>query len=247
MRTGVAGPFHLYLCMLGGMDGEPTMTKLRLQGKKPEAGNVETFIFETGGLTWIAGQNQGYVISSLGPSEDENQRWFTIASAPFEGEIHISTRVSQSGFKQALNSMNPGDTIECHTLEGDFTWEDVGDPVVLVAGGIGSTPFRSILLQREFDGKPLNCKLLYYNRNEEVPFQDEFEALAAQHPEFKLQIIVGETIDAESILRHAPEGQSQTVLLSGPEPMVEAVGTQLKDRGVHVKQDWFPGYDEKSY
>jgi len=38
-----------------------------------------------------------------------------------------------------------------------------------------------------------------------------------------------------------------TVYISGPEPVVESVGNALKQRGLTVKQDWFPGYDEQTY
>ena len=220
--------------------------KLKLISARGEAGNVRTFIFDTGGIKWIAGQSQGYVLEHLGSSEDVNQRWFTIASAPSEGEIHISTRVTQSTFKQALNTMKPGDEIQAYGLEGDFTWE--GDNyVVLVAGGIGITPYRSILVERNAAGKPLNCTLLYFNRDEQVPFRAELEALAENHPEMRFEIVIGEMITAESVLAHAPEAKERLTYISGPEPMVEAVGEALRNKGVEVKQDWFPGYDEKNF
>lgn len=222
--------------------------RLKLLDKRSEAGNVKTFIFETGGLQWIAGQSQGYILRQAGATEDEYQRWFTIASAPVEREIHISTRVSNSSFKQALDAMQAGDEIESHSLEGDFTWEDSqGEEVVLVAGGIGVTPFRSVFIERHSTGKPLNAHLLYYNRTEEVPFREEFATLQKDHPELRIQLVVGEQISADSIMEHAPESRQSLVYLSGPEPMVEAVGGDLKDRGVQIKQDWFPGYDESTY
>ena len=230
------------------MDSSRTLTNLKLLSTRKESGNVRTFVFETGGLKWIPGQSQGYVLPTAGEREEENERWFTIASAPYEGEIHISTRVSQSKFKQALNAMNVGDKIQAHGLEGEFTWEaESSEPVVLVAGGIGVTPFRSILLQRHADGKRLSATLLYFNRNDDVPFQSELRKLGDQHSEFDLQVLVGQPISADTILRIAPQATRQTVYLSGPEPMVESVGLALRERGVRIKQDWFPGYDEKNY
>ena len=52
------------------------MPTLKLISSRDEAGNVRTFIFETNGLTWIAGQNQGYILPQAGETEAENQRWF---------------------------------------------------------------------------------------------------------------------------------------------------------------------------
>jgi ferredoxin-NADP reductase len=223
------------------------MATLKLLSSYPEVGNIRTFVFEAGGLTWLAGQYQTYILNAVEGKEAEKKRFFTIAAAPSEGEIHISTRVTESKFKQALNAMQPGDTIEAHNIEGDFTWEETGEPVVLVAAGIGVTPFRSILLERHALGKPLNATLVHFNREDAVPFRTEFEKLAAEHPELTLNYIVGQPVTAEAILEIAPSASSQVTYLSGPEPMVDAVGDELKKHGINLKQDWFPGYDETSF
>lgn len=227
---------------------DKTTSAIKLVSSKDEAGNVRTFIFETGGLKWVAGQYQKYTLPQAGPAESENERWFTIASAPSEGAIRISTRLSGSAFKRALKALVPGDAIRTDSLEGDFTWEEQpSKPVVFVAAGIGVTPFRSILLERRAAGKKLNATLLYFNRIAEIPFREEFETLARQHPEFSLAVIVGEPVTADSIFSRAPRESETVFYLSGPEPMVENIGAALKQRGVSLKQDWFPGYDEKNY
>jgi ferredoxin-NADP reductase len=223
------------------------MAALRFTSSHDEVGNIRTFIFETGGATWVAGQYQTYVLSQAGETEGENQRFFTIASAPSEGEIHISTRVSDSTFKQALNALQPGDTIEAHGIEGDFTWEETSEPVVFVAAGIAVTPMRSMLLERHATGKPLNCTLVHFNRDDAVPFRAEFEKLATEHPELSLKFIVGQPVTADAILEAAPQAATQLTYLSGPEPMVDTIGDELKAHGVTLKQDWFPGYDENSF
>ena len=224
------------------------MAEHKLISSHDEAGNIRTFVFETNGETWVAGQYQTWVLKQAGETKDENQRFFTIAAAPSEGEFHISTRVGPSAFKQALNALQPGDTIEAHGIEGDFTWEETGEPVVLVAAGIGVTPFRSILLERHAQGKPLNATLLHYNREEAIPFKDnEFAKLQAEHPELTIKYIVGEHVTTDSILENAPNALSHMTYLSGPEPMVDAVGDELIKRGVNLKQDWFPGYTENTF
>lgn len=221
---------------------------IKLISSKAEAGNVRTFIFETGGLKWVAGQYQRYTLQQTAQTKSENERWFTIASAPSEGVIRISTRLSGSAFKRALKALVPGDAIWMDGLEGDFTWEEQpSKPVVFIAAGIGVTPFRSILLERHAAGKKLNATLLYFNRVSEIPFREEFETLSRQHPEFSLTPIVGELVTADSIFTRAPQRSETIFYLSGPEPMVENIGAELKKRGVSLKQDWFPGYDEKNY
>lgn len=230
------------------MEQHKNISTLKLISSRDEAGNVRTFIFETSGLTWIAGQSQGYILPQAGETEAENQRWFTVASAPSEGVIHITTRVSESRFKRTLNAMKPGEEIKAFDLDGDFTWEEESDePVVMVAGGIGVTPFRSILLERHRAGKPLNANLLYFNRTEDVSFQTELQNLSNKHPEFTLRIAIGEPITADKILELAPQARKQILYLSGPEPMVESIGSKLHERSITVKQDRFPGYDDKNY
>lgn len=222
-------------------------TKLKLLSVQPEVGNIKTFVFETGGLEWLAGQNQAYILPQAGDSEAENQRWFTISSPPTAGTINISTRISDSAFKQALNALQPGDTIERHTINGSFTWEEEDEkPVVLVAGGIGITPFHSILLERHAVGKSLNATLIYFNRDDQIPFQAELEQLLEQHDEFAIHYVTG-PVTAEKILELAPQVKEQATYLSGPEPMVRAVGEELEKQGVSVKQDEFPGYDETTF
>lgn len=222
---------------------------LPLISSHDEVDNVRTSIFKTNSLAWVAGQSQAYVLPQAGETEKVNQHWFTISSAPFEGTINISTRISASPFKQALNAMNPGDQIKAHSLAGSFIWEEVDSaPVVLVAAGIGITPFRSILLQRKALEKSLNATLLYFNRTSEIPFQEELQKLSEEHPEFQMKIVIGELITAERILELAPVANNkETVFLSGPAPMVSSIGTVLKERGVSIKQDRFPGYDETNF
>lgn len=222
------------------------MTKRKLIRSYDEVGNIRTFVFEAGDDTWQAGQYQTYVLEQVEGDEKAKRRFFTVAAAPSEGEFHISTRVSDSAFKQALNALQPGDEIEAHSIEGDFTWE-TDEPVVLVAGGIGVTPYRSMLLERAATGKPLAAHLLYFGRDENFAFRGEFDQLTEAHPELRIDYIVGEPITPDAILNYAPEAREKTTYLSGPEPMVDAIGDELKARGVTLQQDWFPGYTDTTY
>jgi len=229
-------------------DGNKQKTKHKLISSHDEAGNVRTFVFDAGNLKWIAGQNQGWILTHEGEINHDNEHWFTISSAPSEGTMNVSTRVSDSKYKQHLNSLNPGDEIEVYEVGGDFTWEDEpSEPIVMVAAGIGITPFRSILLEREANGKKLNAELLYFNRDSEVSFKELLEKLAAEHPEFKLQVIVGEHITADRIVELAPQSKTQMVYISGAKPMVLALSEELEKNGVKTRQDRFPGYDETNY
>lgn len=221
------------------------MTKLSFVKSYDEVDNIKTFVFSSDGTSWLPGQFQEYVLSQAGQA-DAAKRWFTIASAPSEGEIHISTRLTGSAFKRALDDLQPGDQIEAHGAEGDFLWQDDTE-IVMVAAGIGVTPFRSMLVERHNRHLPLNTTLLYYSRDDQFAFEEELDTLLAEHPEFKIEYISGKPITADSILEHAPQAEELVTYVSGPEPMVDAVGDELMAKGVELKQDWFPGYSSETY
>ncbi|HET8670946.1 MAG TPA: FAD-dependent oxidoreductase [Candidatus Saccharimonadales bacterium] len=134
--------------------------------------------------------------------------------------------------------------------EGDFVWDDSDKPLVFVAGGIGITPFRSMLKQRAHDNLPLNVTLVYGNRTNAIVFKDEFDNYAAQNPEFKVEYVTGEPLTAAKLAELVPNLCSSLVYVSGPEPMVEALGNQLKAAGlpeIQLKQDFFPNYTAENY
>lgn len=222
------------------------MTKHKLIKSYDESGNIRTFVFEKGDLSWVAGQYQKWTLNQVEGDDKAKSRWFTIAAAPQENELHISTRMTDSAFKQTLNSLKSGDEIETDELGGDFTWDGTNQ-IVAIAGGIGVTPFRSMIVELDKSGKDVPMHLLYYGRDENLAFRNEFDDIASRHSEFKIDYIIGEHISSDGILAHAPEASTTPTYLSGPEAMVDSVGETLKANGVNLKQDWFPGYDENTY
>lgn len=221
------------------------MTQLSFTKSYPEVDNIKTYVFAPGDMQWQAGQYLKYTLPQAGETEAENVRYFTIASAPSEGEVHITTRQTGSAFKAALDALRPGDTVEIEGPDGDFVWNN-DDTVVLVAAGIGVTPMRSMLVERAALHRPLKTTLVYFGRDENVAFRDELDALAA-NSDLHVIYVVGEPVTADTIIAKAPQVTSTTTYLSGPEPMVETVGEELKSRGVDLKQDWFPGYSEQDF
>lgn len=217
--------------------------------KFTEAGNAVTFIFESKQpIGWEAGQYMTLTLPDVSPSN--NERTFTISSAPYEKHLQITTRITDSVFKQRLNSLKPGEQIEADQFGGDFVWQERKEPIVFVAGGIGITPFHSMLLQRHHDNKPLNVTLLYSNRDEHIPFQAIFDKLAKQHPEFHIHYVIGERLDALKMQKLVPKLNNAFVYISGPEPMVDAFEAMLTGIGMskdQLKQDWFPGYTDKNF
>src|SRR5580698_4308587 len=125
--------------------------KLKLAAKKTESAGVVSFIFKPEEpLMWKAGQFLHYVLNHAPTDDRGSDRWFTIASAPYERHVMITTRLAAkkgSTFKHNLKSLKLGDAIEFSDLDGDFTVDDPRKHYIFIAGGICITPFRSILKQ----------------------------------------------------------------------------------------------------
>lgn len=226
--------------------------KLILIEKKHLIDNIWAFRFKPNGpFSWTAGQYIRVELPHENPDAEGTKRWFTNSAAPFEGIMQISTRVSQSTFKQALSQLQPGDELELiENPEGDFVWQDTDLPIVFVAGGIGVTPFHSILKQRAHDGLPLNVILVYGSRTPEVPFKDEIKEWQTADPRLKVHYEVGEPLTAERLTEVVPTLNQSLVYVSGPEPMVQALSKDLMEHGLpekQLKRDEFPNYDQTNY
>jgi len=223
-------------------------TNLKLIKSYIECGDIKTFSFEPNNLSWQPGQYQAYRLIQAGMDEKDNLRYFTIASAPSEKRIDISTRMTASAFKNTLDILETGDTIEASNLGGDFLWDkDVKEPIILIAAGVGVTPYRSMLIERLKNNQKINAQLIYFNRNSEIAFLDTFTTISKLHPEFNFMPIVGEHVSSERILELAPQAKEGTVYLSGPEAMVEKIGKEFKEININIKQDWFPGYTNDNF
>jgi ferredoxin-NADP reductase len=224
--------------------------RLTLVEKKPEAGDAISFRFSPDvPISWQAGQYLHYVLPHTDPDDRGVERWFTIASAPHEGHIQVTTRMSEphSTFKGALNALPIGGTIEADGPEGDFIADDPSSELILIAGGIGVTPYRAMLLDLDHKGVSINAHLLWANRTNDFPFREELEALQARHQNFRIRYVVNpERIDEAFIRANVLDLQKPIFYTSGPEPMVLALIEVLRSMGVpdaHNRKDDFPGYD----
>jgi len=210
--------------------------KLALRATKQEASDIFSFIFvPERPLRWKAGQYLHYILNHPKPDDRGMERYFSIASAPYEKQVMLTTRFAPKGssFKKALKKLKPGDVIEVCDKGGDFVLDHRRKMFVFIAGGIGITPFRAILLDMDRNKKPLNVQLLYANRNDDFPYRKELEALKKRHPEFRIDYVVNpDRIDEKTIPKLVPDMDKPVFYVSGPEPMVESLDKILKKLGV---------------
>lgn len=223
--------------------------KLKLIDKRQEAPEVYTFIFQSETpFIWQGGQFLIYTLPHADMDEKKDKRFFSIASAPEEKNVWLTTRITDkpSSFKKALLEMPIGDEIEAEGPSGGFTADGSKD-YVFIAGGIGITSIRSILADLDAKKIPIKGRLLYANRDKNIAFKNDLEAIAGRNSEFRIDYFIDpERITEDSIKSLAPDLSEYAFFVSGPEPMVEAMEKMLAGMGIaddKIKRDYFPGYD----
>jgi len=189
-----------------------------------------------------------------------NFRTFSLASAPHEPVLKIATRVRDTAYKRVLSRMPEGTPLSFEGPFGSFALhENAARPAVFLSGGIGITPFHSILSDAAERKLPHRLILLYSNRRpEDAAFLDELQAFAGANPRFALvptmtgmeksaQPWDGEQghIDAAMLARHVPAGTQPVYYLAGPSAMVMAMRSMLIESGVSaddIRFEEFAGY-----
>lgn len=212
------------------------------------------------GFEFTAGQTID--VTLIDPPETDaegNSRTFSIASAPHELEIAIATRSRPSAFKRMLSTMPPGTPVQIDGPVGGFTLDEgAAKPVVFVAGGIGITPFRSMIVDAHSRGLRRNLWLFYANRHaEDAAFLDELQALTQTMPTTHVVATVTAPVGAETwsgergridlamLRRSLPDLLAPTYYVAGPPDMALAVHRMLVDAGINrreVRVEEFVGY-----
>lgn len=225
--------------------------QLTLVEKRHETLNVVSFFFKPESpVLWTPGQYLIYTLDHQNPDVRGKMRFFSISSAPFENHISITTKIDDkapSSFKKALNELPIGGKIQAKGPDGDFVIEDPLDEYVFIAGGIGITPFRSIIADLANDKSPINITLLYSYPNEDMAFKKEFDEIAKENPNIKINYFVSPVhIDADAISEIIPDPSRPVYFISGPNNFVEGLSVVVKRLGVEekkIKHDYFSGYD----
>lgn len=220
--------------------------KVTFDHSEPIAKNITSFWFKPDrDVRYVAGQFIELRIPHEGRDSRGDKRWFTLSSSPTDKLLSITTKHAAengSSFKEALHSLKEGTQLDMASPMGDFILpKDTSIPLFFVAGGIGCTPFHSIVKYVQDSGETRDITLLYSARSqEEIAFKDTFTALGN-----KFKAVVGERLDGPLIKKLGALTDAHYVYLSGPEPMVEALEKDIKSMGInkkHIHTDFFPGY-----
>jgi ferredoxin-NADP reductase len=186
-------------------------------------------------------------------------RGFSVSSAPCEDIIQITTRLRDTAFKRVLQQVAIGTTMKLEGPFGDFRLHNARRPAVLLAGGIGITPFRSILVEKIRCGSlPYRVVLFHANRRpQDAAFADEFRQLAQIEPKLDFVPVMtavppgekwdGERghIDAAMLERHNDDAEGAIYYVAGPAGMVQSSRRVLDEMGVDaddIRTEEFTGY-----
>ncbi len=202
-------------------------------------------------------------LTLLDPPETDaegNVRTFSIASAPLEEDLTFATRIRDTAFKRVLKTMPLGTEIALGGPFGSFTLHsDSSRPGVFLAGGIGITPFRSMILHASNRRLPLRLLLFYSNRRpEDAAFLQELEGIARENTRFKLIATMTEMekskqkwqgrtgyLDKQMLSECMDDPKGSIYYVAGPPKMVSAIGHALADFGVSeddIRSEDFAGY-----
>ena len=219
--------------------------------KEKIAKNTWSFYFDPkSSITFIPGQYLEWTFPHNNPDSRGTRRFFTVSSAPSEKHISLTMKVNEKGssFKSAFLDLKDGDQVTASSPQGDFVLpKDKNIPLAFIAGGIGITPFRSMVKNLLANNEKRDIILLYLNNtDEEIAFKETFKK--AKEVGIKTIFLVTKKdgyIDEKIISAKILDYKKRVFYISGPELMVNGLKEILsKIKPKEIKTDFFPGYIE---
>lgn len=222
---------------------------LTLQAINQLTPTIFEFVFKPSEkLVFAAGQYLEWTLPHAKPDARGNRRYFTVASSPHEASVRIGARIADapSTFKRALRSLEVGGTISGGSLAGDFVLpKDKEKKLAFIAGGVGITPFASMIRSLLDTGEKRDIILFYAaNTESDFAYRETLEE-AKEKLGIRMVYVAGGRLTEETIREHAADLPSRMFYISGPDVMVRAYAKLLRAGGVplrNVRRDYFPGY-----
>lgn len=240
----------------------PTRYEPRLLRQETVAWGTVALAFERpAGFAFKPGQSVDLTL--IDPPETDakgDRRALSIVSAPYEDELVFATRLRESAFKRTLWSLKPGAKVRLEGPFGSFgLHSDHARAAIFIAGGIGITPYMSMIRQALHDGVDRRLVLLYSNRQpRDAAYLGELERLEAQHrgrfrliPTMSERVSLAEwkgrqgLVDRDLLAGVMAEHAHPVFYVVGPPAMVAAMKELIAGFGVSdddVRSEDFSGY-----
>jgi ferredoxin-NADP reductase len=233
--------------------------KATVKEKREVAKGTLFVTFDLGGENVEFEPGQYFWVELLDPPyEDEKgpRRHITVVTSPTEGVLGLATRIRDTAFKRSLVEMPEGAAVDVEQPKGSFVLpEDTSKRYAFVAGGIGITPFRSMLRYIADKGLDYDITLVYSNRDvESTAFLDELKELESVVPRCRVLFTMTDDpswegdnrmLDAVVLGELLGDLESFHFMIAGPPPMAKSVEGSLLEAGLsedQVQSDSFSGY-----
>ena len=237
--------------------------RVNLKERRQETPDVMTFVFDLNGqpFPYTAGQFAFYELDELTAEDPRGKRrHFTLSCSPTEhGIVQFTTKLRGFGFKETLRNAPIGFELTVEDARGRFTLpESAAEPIVFLGGGVGITPFRSMLRYATDENLPQKITMLYSAATpDQLVFRREFEPLPQENPNVNIILTVSDTanesgwrgetgrIDASKIQNHVQDFARAIFYTCGPPPMVQGMEELLKSMNVpedRIRVERFSGY-----
>lgn len=196
------------------------------------------FEYEAG--DWIDIENAGPAL--------KGGKTYSLSSSPTESELSVTFRTGISPLKRHLQSLTRGDTLYITQYGNDYGFHlRENRSSVLIAGGIGIAPFRSILKDMHDLRSANDVQLIYMNKDDHFVFSTEIETWKTRL-NLRVESIVTKELSRKK--RHkrlltSIDMNAHHYFIAGPEGMVEDTEHLLIDAGIGVRDiriDSFGGY-----
>jgi ferredoxin-NADP reductase len=235
---------------------------VKLEKRQQVAEGTVAFCFgKPAGFEFAGGQSIDVTLINPPQTDAEgNTRALSLASAPHEPYLMVATRLRDTAFKRTLKTLEPGTEVKIEGPFGSMTLHrKTNRPAVILAGGIGITPFRSMLVQAAKANTGHGLFLFYSNRRpEDAAFLAELQELARQHTNLTLvatmtnleksqAVWTGEKghIGIEMVMKYVNDLADPIYYTAGPPALVAAMKEMLSEAGVDeddVNSEDFSGY-----
>jgi ferredoxin-NADP reductase len=202
-------------------------------------------------ISFTPGQYMEWTLEHPKSDDRGNRRYLSLASSPTEKEIRIGVKVGypSSSFKRGLLALTPGQKIVAGQLIGDFALpKDPNKKLVFIAGGIGITPFRSMIKYLTDTNQRRDIVIVYSSSlSSDFVYKNVFNEAQEK---LGIRTIYVDTqtqghMDAARVAREIPDYKDRTFYISGSHGMVNSFGEILGNLHIPAGQvitDYFPGF-----